>query len=668
MRLDADTSWFTFTADAGEDFSVYAFSGRERIHEPYKFNVELTHASSNLDTIALLGKSACLSIADRSGEKRFVHGVIQAMEQLHTGHSVTHYTCQLVPRLWFLGENSNHRIFQNISIIDIIIQILNEHGFSSDSYALKLFYQYEPREYCVQYGESDLHFISRLCEEEGVFFYFEHEKNAHRLCFSDREGGPKIPGESSLRFFKGSGQAEDSSVINSLSINHAINSNAVSYREWNFKKPQLDLERMKKESDTVKAPVPNGMLLEFYQYPHRYELQKPGDRYAELQLFRQLAFRTWIEGKADVARFLPGYTFSIHEHPNADVNAGWWIAEVVHNGRQPGVLEHGAPDGRGFEYSSQVTAIPDTTRFVPELEHPKNCIVGEQPAIVTGPEGEDIYTDEYDRVKVQFLWDRSCQWDENTTCWIRVSQNWAGSAYGTMAIPRIGHEVIVSFLEGDPDKPIVTGRVYNELNMPPYQLPENKTRSVLKTLSSIGGEGFNEIYFDDKKGKELIYAHAQKDVNLYVKNDWQEHILNDSHLTIGNNSYSKVFGEDHQTVVSPRQVHLAEDHLTVRGDLHTQTDGRRVISADEEIHFESLQKGVLEAGMDLIFKSGSNFVRLNASGIQFQGPISMASSVGGGSGANPQLPDDAVPTEGGLLFVCVECLHMGRALRSPTIG
>ena len=637
MRLDANTNWFTFTSEAIEGFSVYAFEGWEKAHEPYEFYVELTHASSNLDTLSLLGKPACLGITDRSGEKRFVHGLIQAVEQLHTGHNATHYNCRLVPRLWFLGENSNFRIFQQLSIVEIITQILSLHGFSADSYSMKLFFEYEPREYCVQYGESDLYFLSRLCEEEGIFYYFEHEKNAHCICFSDREGGPKIAGESSLRFFGGSGQVEDSAVINGLTFNHGVNSNAVTYREWNFAKPRLDLERKKKEPDTAKAPTPAGMLLEIYQYPHLYKLQKAGDQYAEIEMLRELSFRTWVEVTSDVSRFIPGHTFSVYEHPRANVNSEWWITEVYHNGKQPGVLEHAAPD-RGLEYSSRATAIPESTRFIPKLKHPKLRVQGDESAIVTGPKGEEIYTDELDRVKVQFWWEREAKWNENSSCWVRVSHGLAGSSFGTMGTPRIGHEVIVSFEEGDPDRPFIDGALYHALNRPPYKLPENKTRTVFKTLSSLGGEGFNEIHFEDKAGEERIYAHAQKDTNLYVKNDSKEHILHDRHLNIGNASYAEIHGEEHQTVITARQVKLKENHLTVHGDSHTQTDGRRLITADSEIHLESLQKGVLEAGMDLTFKSGSNFVRINGAGLQFQGPISMADSVGSGSGASPLLP------------------------------
>lgn len=199
---------------------------------------------------------ACLSIADRSGGERLVHGLIREMEQLHTANRFTHYRCSLVPRLWFLGQIRDHRIFQNLSVVEIIQQILKEQGFTADGSSFKLSYSYEPREYCVQYGETDLHFITRLCEEEGIYFYFEHNRDSHCLCFCDREGGPKISGQSDLRFFPGSGQRSDTAVINRLTLHEQVNSNAAAYREWNFRKPRLDLEVRDKEEDKQAAPAP----------------------------------------------------------------------------------------------------------------------------------------------------------------------------------------------------------------------------------------------------------------------------------------------------------------------------------------------------------------------------------------------------------------------------
>lgn len=513
---DANISWFTFAAAAapGSDFAVYSFTGYEEICKPYEFVIELVSRSSSVDLTGLLGTPACLSLADKSGEKRLVHGLIREMKQLHTANVFTHYRAVLVPRLAFLGQIRDHRIFQNLTVVDIIQKILKEQGFTSDDSSFKVGQKLEPREYCLQYGETDLHFITRLCEEEGIFYYFTHKEDSHCLCFYDYKGGPEIAGKPDIRFYPGSGQPADTAVISRLELSHAVNSNAAMYKEWNFTKPKLDLTVKDHETDTKKAPKPPGMLLEEYNSPHIYNLKDLGTRYAKMQVERQLTFRQWIDCQSDVARFLPGHTFSINQHPRNDVNASWWVFSVRHEGEQPGVLEHEAPSDRGLHYRSFIKSIPADTRFVPQLEHPKNRVIGDQTAIVTGPDGEEIFPDKYGRVKVQFFWDREGGWNEKTTCWIRASQGWAGSQYGTMAIPRVGHEVIVSFLEGNPDRPLITGRVYHELNMPPYELPAHKTRTVFKSMSTPGEEGqprgFNELRIEDKKAKRKFTSTPKK--------------------------------------------------------------------------------------------------------------------------------------------------------------
>ena len=393
-------------------------------------------------------------------------------------------------------------------------------------------------------------------------------------------------------------------------------------------------------------------------------------------MLRQLTFRQWIECSSDVARFLPSYTFSMHDHPREALNAGWWVVSVRHEGQQPGVLEHEAPDGRGLRYASRVTAIPEMTRFIPALEHPKNRIIGEQSAIVTGPEGEEIYPDEYGRVKVQFHWDREGQHNENTTCWIRVSQGWAGSKYGIMAIPRIGHEVVVSFLEGDPDRPLITGRVYHELNMPPYELPAHKTRTVFKSMSTPGKEneerGFNELRIEDKKGQEEIYLHAEKDVNIHVKNDWKEHILHDQHRTVDNFTYTLTKGETHETLKQPRKTELfANDNLTVHADSHTKVDGKWLGKAGVEIHLHAGEKMVLEAGTEMTLKAGGSWIKLDPSGVRMGGSrINLGGGGGPGSGtpAAPLLPEASIPTDPGTCPTCMAALEAAEQQDAPFSG
>ena len=639
---------------------MYAFQGVEEVHTPYEFAIELVSLSASEDITSLVGKAGCLTIADKSGASRPVHGIIRQMEQLHTANRFTHYRCWLVPRLYFLDKIIDHRIFQKKKVDEIIQQILTEQGFAGGTFSFKLSKTYKPREYCVQYGETDLHFISRLCEEEGIYYYFEHSQSSHTLCFCDRENGPDIPGNATLRYYRGSGNVADTAVVSEISLRQQVNSNMASYREWNFIKPRLDQEVMKDESAPEKAPVPPGMQLEQYRFPHLYTEPSggegtPGTQYAEVQLARQITYGKWVEGEADVSRLVPSFVFTLDQHPRGDLNARWWVTRTEHEGEQPQVLEHEATSDRGLHYKARFKAIPAMTRFVAELAHPKRRVVGDQTAIVTGPEGEEIYPDKYGRVKVQFFWDREGQWDDNTTCWIRVSQGWAGSTYGTMAIPRIGHEVVVRFLEGDPDRPLITGRVYHELNMPPYELPDHKTRTVFKSMTTPGEEGkergFNELRIEDKEKEEEIYIHAEKDVNVYVKNDWKEHILHDKHETIDASRYTHIKGEEHLIIEKPRKVELKkQDHLIVHEDSHSEYKTKWLAKAGEEIHFKAGDKVVIEAGSDLTIKGGGSFIRLTPAGVVILGAkvkINEGGSPGSGSGAAPEEAEEAIKTDKG---------------------
>lgn len=724
MIPTANSTWFNVTI-SGKPYAVYSFRGVEEVHKPYEFTVEFVSLSSAENINDMVGKEACLTIIDRAGEKRPVHGLVRQAEQLHTSNLYTHYRVTIVPRLWFLDKIVDHRIFQEKSVVDIIEKVLQEQGFSSGStFAFKLFYKYEPREYCVQYGESYLHFIARLCEEEGIYYYHEHTEQSHKLCFCDREDGPFIPGTSKLRFYPGSGHDAGSTaqagVIQRLNVFRRVNSNAASYREWNFKKPRLQQDVFKDEG-ADKALTPQSMLLEQYRYPHLYTTPKKdqeeprtfGEQYANVQLLRQLTFTAWVEGESNVARFLPSYVFSVHSHPRADANADWWVVRCEHEGEQPGVLQHEAPAERGLHYKSTFKAIPRLTRFVPERDHPKNIAHSDQTALVTGPEGEEIYPDKWGRVKVQFFWDREGKWDDTSTCWIRVAQGWAGPQYGTMAIPRVGHEVVVSFLEGNPDRPLITGRVYHDLNMQHYELPKHKTRTYFKSMTvKPGGEqegeerGFNEFRIEDKKDQEEIYVHGEKDVNVHVKHDWKEYILHDYHETVDNFRYTVIpedppkVEEEHTTrerkprsnqqqnseqkkeEEKPSEVHhlgedyrLAElkdkDHFTIHENSHTEYKTKWLAKADDEIHLESLVKAVLEAGADLTIKVGPSFVHLSGSGVEIVGPqvkINSGGSAGEGTPAEPELPKGAEPPPVPPCPICPSCLKKAKELESPTCG
>lgn len=622
--LSADKDWFKLSIEGDTSFGVYSIKGREKISTPYEFELELVSRNPAADLNGLLGKSALLTMADHSGELRDVHGLIREAEQLHTANLFTHYRIWIVPRFWFLSQNLEHRIFQKQTAVEIISDILKKQGFPSETVVWQLKEKYDKREYCVQYGESDLHFISRLCEEEGIYFYFDHKKDMHKVCFSDAAGGFPIPGASRglTRFFPGSGQAAEDAVVHRLNMRRRINSDAVNYTDWNYKKPKLDLAVALKESDPKKAPAPAGMNLEVYQYLPLYNSKDGGQRQAKMQLLRQLSFAQWIEGESNLSRLTPGFGFTLFGHPRPDVNAQWWLTEVSHFGEQPQVLGHEAPD-RGLVYQSRFTAIPFLTRFVPKKKHSKNPIKGQQTAIVTGPPGEEIFPDQYGRVKVEFHWDRRRLGNEKSSRWVRVAHGWAGGKHGSLSIPRIGSEVLVSFIEGDPDHPIITGAVYHEINQVHYDMPGNKTRTTFKSFSSPGGGGFNELRIEDRKGQEELFIHAQKDTNMVVLNDFNRNIGHDQTNSTGNNSSTTTGGETRRTLVKDRMSELqANDHMTIGANRQTKIAGADELNAGSvRIKAGSI---ILEADSEILLMVGGSFISIDPSLIvQVAGDINL---------------------------------------------
>jgi len=346
---------------------------------------------------------------------------------------------------------------------------------------------------------------------------------------------------------------------------------------------------------------------------------------------------------------VPSSFLALTEHPKAKWNDLWLLTEVLHEGKQPQVLEESVTsdtpalkDDFHQGYRNRFQATPWDVPNRPPLRHPKPRILGSQSAVVTGPKGEEIHCDQYGRVKVQFHWDREGQADDKTSCWLRVSSAWAGAQYGGIAIPRIGMEVLVTFLEGDPDQPLISGCLYHKENTVPYALPANKTRSTFKTLSSMGGGGYNELRIEDKKGQEQIYLHAQRDWDENIEHDQKIRVGNERHDTVEQNSYTEFKAEEHHTVYEDRKVEArANDHLTVGVNQHIKIGTGQFIDAGQEIHLSSGMKVVLEAGAELTLVGGGSFIKIDAGGVTMSGPtinINSGGSPGSGTGAAPLMP------------------------------
>ncbi|WP_298436899.1 type VI secretion system tip protein TssI/VgrG [Geobacter sp.] len=499
---------------------VEYFKAKEQISEAFVITVDLV-SKDKIHFNDVIKNDALLTIVGND-EDRYFHGMISNF--MLTGKNGTFYTYQaiLVPAVWMLSFNKNFRIFQDLSVVEIATKILEENQILSDSYAFRLKSDYPKRRYCTQYGESDFHFICRILEEEGIFFFFEHTEDSHTIVFSDTEiAYTPIEGEDEISFNYDSGMVAERETIQSFAYNRAICPGKITHTNYNFKRPSLDMT-VTEEGDTHQVH-------ELYEFPGNYGLPPEGSTRARVHLEEAKSLQESAQGTSNCARFIPGRTFTISEHTHDDLNREYCLISVEHEGSQPNVYGEYSGIGGDYTYSNHFIAIPATTVYRTRNTLKKPYVRGIQSAMVTGPEGEDIHTDEYGRIKVQFHWDREGGENGKSSCWLRTSQPWSGNGWGLVSLPRVGDEVLVDFLNGDPDRPIVVGSVNNAASPALYPLPANKTQSGIRTRSTPGGgrDNFNELRFEDKKGAEEVYLQAEKDFNAKIKNNESK--------TVGNN-------------------------------------------------------------------------------------------------------------------------------------
>ena len=550
---------------------VVRFTGREDVNELFRFDVVVASEDPSIAFDAVLGQSALLTLLG-AGEPRYVHGMVARFEQGSGGRKLTTYRVTLVPRVFRLEQRHDCRIFQDLTAPAIIVKVLEGAGLSSGKdFRLSLQGTYQTRAYSVQYRESDWAFACRLMEYEGIGCFFEHGEGGHVLVLADRAAAyGSISGESVVVFRPDLGAMRQDEHVQRFHYAEGILSGKATLRDYDFKRPSLALE------GTAAAAVFGD--LEIYDYPGGHEVPDEGSAIATLRLEERQARRKVADGESRCARLTPGYTFTLSDHDRDALNRAWLILGVEHTGMEPSLGGGDAGEALAdVRYENRFRVIPADVPLRPQRVTPKPTVKGVQSAIVVGPEGEEIYTDEHGRVKVQFHWDRLGKKDEKSSCWLRVSQAWAGEAWGSMHIPRVGQEVLVDFLDGDPDRPIVVGRVYHGTNVPPYSLPAEKTKSTIKSNSTPGGGGSNELRFEDKKGSEEVYLHAQKDWTIAVENDKNQTVGHDETLsvnhdrsiTVGNDQSESVGHDEAFSVGHDRSKSVGNDESASIG--HDQT-------------------------------------------------------------------------------------------------
>ena len=510
------------------------FVGTEEISSPFEFRATLLSQNEAVDLKSLLRTPATIYLALADGTERPFNAVFKSLRQADETDELAAddedlgssrpirdlavYETVLVPKVWFLSLQTDCRIFQTMSVVDIVSQILKE---ASVDFQFRLNGVYPKRDYCVQYRETSLNFISRLLEEEGIFYFFQHTETTHTMVFADKSSiSPTCPGQATATYaIARSGEGEEG--ITAVQRIEQAHTGKAELRDYNFENPSDDL-----------SAILSGDNEEAYDYPGKYSEQEDGTRYVRIRLEEREAEQFVLRCVSECRPLRPGYIFQLKGHFRPDTNGDYFLTSVIHD-----VLDASYRQGGSMEanrYTNRFKAIPKTVPYRPPCVARKPVVQGPQSALVVGKAGEEIWVDKYGRVKVQFYWDRKGKKDESSSCWVRVSQIWAGKNWGWVTIPRIGQEVIVDFLEGDPDRPLITGRVYNADQTTPYTLPANQTQSGIKSRSSKegGSDNFNEIRFEDLKGSEVITVHAEKDMETTIEHDDTQTVQNNRTITV----------------------------------------------------------------------------------------------------------------------------------------
>ncbi|WP_392562169.1 type VI secretion system tip protein TssI/VgrG [Orbus sturtevantii] len=659
MFSSANETAFYFTVEGLETsakLQVLSFEGLEAISSDYAVEINLVCNHLRFDITQLLSKPAFLSF---DGEQTTgIHGVIQHVRRGAVGKDYALFKVVLTSQLSHLKRRMNQKVFRKKTVPEIISEVLTDYGMAEGlDFEFTLKETYETREYTTQYDQTDYQLINHLAESEGIFYYFTHDKDRHKLIFADANPFFKVRDEAII-YKADAGFVADERVAKRFDI--ALNSvtTQTAFRNYNFEK----MKSPEGSSQGLKSNKLNDATeinLEAYDYPSRHLDAEKAKQRAKIELERFRATQVLAEMDSDVIGLHTGQFIQITEHPLKDVEEHWLIQEIRHAGKQPSVLEalgdqHSANSRQGgsqllnyFEfpvsdsleftlddfsqgYRNVTILSPKDTAYRPQKLHPKPKVLGTQTAIVTGAAGEEIYCDEYGRVKIQCHWDRLGNFDDNSSDWVRVRTGWAHNGYGIVTVPRVGMEVLVAYEEGDPDFPMIVGALHNGKNKVPYELPAHKTKSVFKTSSSKGGVGSNEFRIEDKAGEEQIFVQAQKDFSQLTKNNHTVEVKNNSHLQVGN--------EHSETITANRYTHnQAEEHVLVDLDRKTQVmmnDYKQVTlsehktvgtitttQAGQEIHLKAAGQIVIDGGLSLTLKAGGQHIVINPAGIWMTIPV-----------------------------------------------
>ena len=546
----------------GEDVLLLAgLTGDEGVSMPFRWRLELLSEDGCISPGDVLRTPVTLHLRLADGSERIVHGLVRRFAQLGRRDELAEYRAEVVPWLWFLSLGRECRIYQNLSVPEIAEQVFRAQGWSD--FELRCTKSYPKREYCVQYRETHLDFVQRLLEDEGIFYFFEHSAGKHLLVLADgADAVQPCPAMPKARMAPQEAPDGDD-VVTELYREHAARAGKVALRDYDPLQPSLKLE------STLSGEEPE----EVYDYPGGYTQPGEGDRYARLRLEAQAARRETVRGAGTCRAFASGFRFDLADHYRSDANQAYTLLRVRHTARAG---DYRSWESAPLDYRNRFLATPHSVPWRPPRATARPIVRGSQTALVVGPAGEEVWTDKHGRIKVQFYWDREGKKDENSSCWVRVAQPWAGKGWGAVQIPRIGNEVVVEFLEGDPDRPLVTGSVYNAEQAPPFALPG--IQMGMKSRSSPGGGGYNEITMTDTKGKEAITIHGQYDMTTTVEHDRTDTVKNNETVSITVDRTESVGGNEQISITGNRTESVGgNEQIAVTG---TRTE---TVGADETL-------------------------------------------------------------------------------------
>jgi type VI secretion system secreted protein VgrG len=696
------------TTPLGDDkLLLTGFTGHEAISRLFRFHLSTLSEDTAIDFTTIIGQSVTINVTQFDDSQRYFNGIVNHFACTGKDGDMTRYELEVVPKLWTLTRYADCRIFHNKDVTQIVKEVLDDRSIQ---YEASLTGTYKALEYCVQYRETDFNFISRLMEQFGIFYFFKHQDGEHTMVLGDSSSVHQpCPNQASAPFNLASGGLDAGDVVNAWGIGQELRSGKHSNTDYNFTTSTSDLSA----SEATIYSVGGNDAMEVFDYPGLHLTATDGTAVAKLRMQEEEAVHKIARGASVCRAFTTGYKFDLKDHPLTAMNASYVLTEIEHVASVAGTYRDEGGTGED-SYANHFACIPASVPFRPARVTAKPFVQGPQTATVVGKssdedsaddenaggDGEEIWVDKWGRVLVLFPWDRK----KATSCWMRVSQDWAGAAWGMINIPRVGQEVIVSFLEGDPDRPIITGRVYNNVQLVPYPLPDNGTRTTFKTRSSKGGgsDNYNELRFEDKTGSEQVFVRGEKDYDTRIKHDSREWIGNNRSKMVVKDQMQKVSGDDHTQIVGNRieKVGGTEDiqiggkrtekvggdeiitiggnrtekvasdqNLGIGSNLNVKAGQSVSIQAGENlyeksgmnfaheagmaIHLKAGMTMVLEAGMQLSLKAGGSFIDIGPAGIAISGaPLVMINSGGaagsgcGSSPTDPQSPSDPkAPTD-----------------------